>query len=244
MALDLNAHVADLAIERPGRIPVLEAFGLDYCCGGKRPLEQACRAAGLDPHEVAAALERGDRETDAAGEPDSVDWSEKTLAELIDDIVTRHHHLLRRELPRLTDLVARVREAHGDRHPELTKVGGQFAALRAELESHMAKEENILFPLIREMEATRDPAAGHCGSVANPIGVMEMEHDQAGEALQNLRTWTDGYRPPEDACPTYRALLSGLADLERDLHLHIHKENNLLHPRALELEGALRASRQ
>jgi regulator of cell morphogenesis and NO signaling len=239
MSIDLTARVADLAIERPSRIPVFEALGLDYCCGGKRPLAEACRAAGLDPAHVGEALTRADAEADAAAEPDGVDWGSRPLADLLDDIVSRHHDYLRRELPRLSGLSRKVSEAHGAAHPELAKVDEQLAALGAELASHMAKEEQVLFPLIREMERTRDASSVHCGSVANPIGVMEMEHDHAGDALRNLREWTSDYTPPAGACPTYHAFLAGLADLERDLHVHIHKENNLLHPRAMELESSL-----
>jgi regulator of cell morphogenesis and NO signaling len=238
MSIDPSRRVADLAIERPSRIPAFEALGLDYCCGGKRPLADACRAAGLEVDQVTAALARADAEADEATRSDDTDWTRRPLDELLDHIVSRHHDYLRRELPRLSDLASRVREAHAAKHPELERVEEQLGSLRFELESHLQKEEQVLFPLIRAMEEGDDASPAHCGSVANPIAVMESEHDEAGEALRNLRSWTGGYTPPADACPTYHAFLAGLAALESDLHVHIHKENNILHPRAMALESS------
>jgi regulator of cell morphogenesis and NO signaling len=239
MAIDLDITVGDLVTELSARIPVLESFGIDYCCGGKRTLAEACRIAGRDPRDVIAALEKADAEAAAAPDDGTREWSALSTAELLDHIVDRHHAYLRRELPRLSEFVRKVEAAHGERHPELRETARIFAALRGELEAHLAKEEQILFPMIRKLEATRDLEGVHCGTVANPIGVMEMEHDGAGEALAELRRLNDDYTPPADGCASYAALLTGLADLERDLHEHIHKENNLLHPRALALEASL-----
>jgi regulator of cell morphogenesis and NO signaling len=161
------------------------------------------------------------------------------MTELADHIEQTHHAYLREELPRLTGLVGKIREVHGERHPKLVEVQRVFLGLRDELMMHMMKEEQVLFPMIRQMEASDNEPSFDCGSVDNPIRVMEHEHDNAGNALARLNELTGGYLPPADACNTYRATLSGLQELELDLHLHIHKENNILFPRASEREKLL-----
>ena len=125
---------------------------------------------------------------------------------------------------------------HGARHPELAEVGRLCASLREDLEPHMAKEERVLFPMVRELASAVSPPSFHCGSVANPISMMMREHEQTGSILEALRSQTDGYHAPDDACASYRALYEALDALEADTHLHIHKENNVLFPAVLELE--------
>jgi len=241
VSFDLDASVGSLVAAQPSRARDLETRGIDYCCGGRRSLREASRERGLDPGQVAASLLASDRATaDSAETPR--DWTRAPLAVLVDEIVDRHHGYLRRELPRLADLTEKVRRAHAERHGELHEVAAVYAGLRAELETHLAKEENILFPLIVWLESTRETKAIHCGSLQNPIRAMEHEHDDAGAALRRLRELTADYAPPEDACASYHLLLAGLADLERDLHTHIHKENNILFPRAIRLEAELAAS--
>jgi regulator of cell morphogenesis and NO signaling len=162
-----------------------------------------------------------------------------TLTQLADHIEATHHAWLRQEFPRLTQMTEKVASVHGHSDQRLASVAAIFAALRAEMESHMFKEERILFPLIRQLEASGSAAHSHCGTIANPIRVMEMEHDSAGGAVGEMRTLTDGFTPPAGACNTYRAMLDTLRQLEADLHQHVHKENNVLFPRALELEASL-----
>jgi regulator of cell morphogenesis and NO signaling len=164
------------------------------------------------------------------------------MVELIDHIVTIHHAYLHRELPRLAELAGRVIDAHGNRHPELREVDDVFESLGDELRFHMLKEEKILFPMIARLEVAMKVPELYCGSVGNPIAVMQHEHDDAGAALARLRVLTDGYTAPPDACPTYRALLDGLSGLEAELHVHIHEENNILFPRARAADGALQAA--
>jgi regulator of cell morphogenesis and NO signaling len=223
-AADIKRTVGELVVERPGRSRVLESFRIDYCCGGRKPLEVACREAGAEVERVVEALERADaaprgRDHDRA-------WDEAESRELVEHIVSVHHELLRRELPRVGGLIEKVVRAHGSKHAELPEVQATFHELYEELESHMAKEENILFPAIL------DRAAGRWqGSFDGPIGMMEHEHVLAGQALEALRRLTRDYAPPADACNTYRAMLDGLAELEHDLHQHIHEENNILFPR-------------
>ncbi len=231
MAVDGGVTVGELVAERPARSRVFEAHGIDYCCGGGRTLVAACAASGVPVATVLADLRTADETPAEAG----VDWRVAPLSDLTRHLVETHHAYLRRELPRLTELLAKVQRAHGERHAWLDPLGQVYGALRAELESHLMKEENILFPMIGRLAAGDAAAAQHCGSVANPIRQMVAEHDDAGDALARLRELTSDYAPPEGACNTFLALLSGLQELEADLHQHIHKENNILFPRALKL---------
>jgi regulator of cell morphogenesis and NO signaling len=231
--------VGQLVVERPSRARLFEQLGIDYCCSGAKPLDRACREQGLD---VAAVLRNLEAIEAGDGGPDGFDAAGATMTELVDHIVAQHHDYLRRELPRLAILADRVVTAHAARHPELSELRAVFDSLREELTFHMLKEEKVLFPVIKRLEAAAEMPELHCGSVLNPIRVMEHEHDDAGAALARLRALTAGYTPPADACPTYRALLDGLAELEADLHRHIHEENNILFPGARAAEEALQAA--
>jgi regulator of cell morphogenesis and NO signaling len=230
--IDPAAHVAALVLEQPARARVFERFEIDYCCGGKTPLRTACAERGLDVDVVLDALDR----TATSGDDDH-DWSAASVTELCVHIVDRHHAYLRDELPRLGRLVDKVVNAHGGRHPELAEVAATFAAVASELEQHMVKEEQILFPACLALD---DAAGGGFafGSIASPIAVMLHEHDEVGAGLARLHALTDGYRPPADACNSYRAMLDRLRTLELDTHRHVHEENNILFPRAIELEAA------
>lgn len=221
--------VARLVTERPGRSRVFETLGIDYCCGGNRALAEVCAEKGLDAITVLRMIEAYELEATAE---DTTDWSKATAGELADHIEEVHHGYLREALPRLAFMVDKVAGRHSDRHPELEELRGVFEALRGDLEPHMAKEERIVFPLCRGFED-----GGGAGGVPNAeaveaaIGAMETEHEGAGEALARMRELTGGYEPPADACNTYRAMLDGLAGLEKDTHLHVHEENNVLFPK-------------
>jgi regulator of cell morphogenesis and NO signaling len=221
-----------MVAERPARARVFEELGIDYCCGGKKPLDDACEARGLDVDAVVRALV----ETDAAPQAEEADWTQAPISHLTDHIVRKHHDYLRQELPRLQGLVEKVVRAHSAKHPEVIELQQVFLGLSAELKAHLMKEEQVLFPMCVQMEATHSLSHSHCGSVSNPVRVMEMEHDNAGAALARIREITQDYTPPADACNTFRVMLDGLRDLEVDLHQHIHKENNILHPRVIALE--------
>jgi regulator of cell morphogenesis and NO signaling len=223
--------VGQYVVERPARARVFERFGIDYCCGGKKPLAQTCADKHLDLQQVLAALEQSD--TYAAP---AEDWSQATLTALADHIEATHHQFLKQEFARLEFFVNKVARRHGPDRPELVELHKVFLALRDELQQHMAKEEQILFPLCRQLEAGAEPVASHCGSIANPIAVMVREHEDAGDLLAQMRALTDNYTVPEGACNTFRAVFASLAELEADLHVHIHKENNILFTRAMELE--------
>jgi regulator of cell morphogenesis and NO signaling len=228
--------LADLAATSLSAIRILEQHGLDYCCGGKQPFEQACLAKGVRPEgvleEIAGAT--------AASVADR-DWQTAPLGELVKHIVETHHEYLKRELPALSQRLEKVISVHGARDPEtLPRMQAVFAALRAELEMHLHKEETILFPFIAEYGRAelqnRPMPPVPFGSIANPIAMMEREHGNAGNALAEIRELTHGFVLPTYACSTVGALFQGLQALEADLHVHIHLENNILFPRAIALE--------
>ncbi len=229
----LESPVGQVAARQPEAIHILQQHGIDYCCGGDKSLDAACRDAGIDVQEVLAQIERAEpAESEAHG-----DGLDASLTKLCDHIEQTHHAFLRVQLPLLTQLIDKVVDTHGQHHPELRDVRRVFGELRAELEPHMMKEERILFPAVRALEQASHRVAFPFGSVQNPIRMMEHEHDNAGQGLRRLRELTGGFAAPDDACNAYRGLYEVLAKLEADLHEHIHKENNILFPRAAELEA-------
>lgn len=232
--VDTTRPVGEIVMQQPGLARVFERLDIDYCCGGKMPLDDACHQKKLDVDHVVGLLE--EERQRASSQPDPIDPAAMTLTELADHIESTHHAYLRTELPRLHALTKKVSEVHGERDARLRNVHLTLCALADELASHMMKEEKILFPMIRQMESGVTDAAAHCGTIAAPIRQMEHEHDQAGSALSNLRELTDRYGPPDWACNTYRAMLDALDTFEKDMHQHIHKENNVLFPRAMQLE--------
>lgn len=238
MNAELNTKVGELVMERPETMRYFERLGIDYCCGGHRSLGEACALAKQDPALVLADL--ATLQPPTAGLPSLQDWTRASLTDLIQHIVATHHEYLREELPRLDLLMDKVLRAHGERHPELARVGELYQALAADLMPHLMKEEQILFPYIRQMD--QGQAGSSCfGTVQSPIRVMEMEHEAVGGLLAELRERTGAYAVPADGCATFHALYDGLLTLERDLHLHIYLENQVLHPRAMAMEGALQA---
>ncbi|MCB9371558.1 MAG: iron-sulfur cluster repair di-iron protein [Microthrixaceae bacterium] len=232
MPATTDRTLADLVTADPGAARVLERFDLDYCCGGGRRLDEACAAAGVDPDEVVGALAASPTEP-------TPDWATMAPEALVDHLEATHHAYLHTELARLTDLADKVATVHGARHPELVGVRDTYAELRADLEPHLMKEERILFPLIRELVDPGGAPTPHDGALEQgPIRVMALEHDRAGELLAVLRERTGGYEVPEDGCASYRTLYEGLAELEADTHLHVHKENNVLFPAVIAIEHA------
>ncbi|HEY6447058.1 MAG TPA: iron-sulfur cluster repair di-iron protein [Acidobacteriaceae bacterium] len=228
--------VRDIALEQPASIRVFEKFGIDYCCGGRKPLAQACQERSLDVHAVLAAIEGA---AHGADEP-SAGWSSASLEALCDHIVHTHHAYVRREIPRLWQLALKVVARHGDTHPELVNIQQLIRGAGDDLIRHLGKEEQILFPSIVNMErnlSTCGPRSLGCfGSVRNPIAVMMVEHDLAGDALAQIRQLSRDFTPPEGACPTYVAFYRSLSEFEHDLHRHVHLENNILFPRAIEMD--------
>jgi regulator of cell morphogenesis and NO signaling len=230
--VQIHDTVGTIIRDRPFLSRLFEDAKVDYCCGGKKTLEEACQSVGLDPQAFLLKLE-DDNLKQAITE---VNFAEYSLTELADHIEHKHHTYLHQELPRLEKMVTKVAKVHGQKDPRLLKIQVLFLELSAELSTHLGKEEQILFPIIRQLETSHLVSEFQGFTVANPIHCMEFEHDQAGEVLRQLRKLTDDYTPPEWACNTYRTLLDALQTFEEDMHQHIHKENNLLFPRAVALE--------
>ncbi len=238
MNTELNTKLGDLVMARPETMRYFERLGIDYCCGGHRSLSEACQVAHQDPAEVLKGL--ATLQAPATGVPSLRDWTQAPLVDLIGHIVATHHDYLREELPRLEGLLEKVLRAHGENHSELARVGELYRALVADLMPHMMKEEQILFPFIMSMEQGQTGSACF-GTVQSPIRVMELEHEAVGALLTELRERTDAYTVPPDGCATFRALYDGFETLERDLHLHIYLENQILHPRARAMEAGVHA---
>lgn len=232
-----NRTVGELVASKPELARLFEQLGIDYCCGGKMPLAEACEQKKLDPATVAVLIE-SHQSGAAAHQPSNVNPALMSLTELADHVEQTHHRYLKEELPRLAPLLERVALRHSDKNANLPQVLHIFNTFAQELVEHMAKEERILFPAIREMERQ---LAGNPGApvmnVAGPINVMEREHQDAGDALLEMRNLCAGFTTPPGGCNTYRAVMHSLDELERDMHQHVHKENNILFPRAIEASG-------
>jgi len=222
MSLGSTTTVGQIAAEHPLVTRVLDRHGIDYCCGGDRPFGEVCEEKGLDRESVLSEI----RKELESSEPSGEDWGQASLGDLIEHILSTYHRPLCEELPRLESMARKVLEVHRDKDPErLSELLRVYRELKAELDQHMVKEEQVLFPMIKR---------GQGAMAAGPISVMRHEHDSAGKALRRLRELTDDYEVPAEACNTWKALWHGLAALEESLHQHIHLENNILFPRALE----------
>lgn len=224
--VDLDQPLGALVAERPARAMVFERFGIDYCCQGRRSLREAIATAGVDESTVVAAL-------DVVIDGRDADVDALAPSDLVSHIVGSHHAYLHEELPALDALAAKVSGVHGQRHPELAEVARLVSELRVDLEPHLAKEENVLFPAIHEL--TRGAASFRFGPISNPIQVMFSEHDRVGELLAGLRAATADFAVPGDGCASYHALYGRLEHLEADTHRHVHLENNVLFPAVLAL---------
>ena len=229
-----STSLGEIVSTTPALTRQLERLGLDYCCGGKRSLAEACEERHLDPEAVITELAA----VPTAAEPPA-DWIGLAPAELVDHLETTHHRYLKSELPRLSELAVKVSRVHGEANPELVRVAAVLADIRADLEPHLRKEEEVLFPMIRSLASATKRPSFHCGSIANPIAVMEHDHVAVGALLEQMRALTHGYQAPADTCASTRALMEGLAQLEADTHLHVHKENNHLFPAVLALEKTM-----
>lgn len=230
MTIDIHQPIGDLTCAFPALSRVFERLGIDYCCQGRRSLSEACARRGLPLEAVVEQLERARR----APEPGALPSLE--LVPLADYIERTHHQFTRAELSRLAPLAEKVRRVHGARRPELVHVERVLAALNEDLELHMFKEEQVLFPYIRRLALGLVPNAPFT-NLSVPLRVMHQEHDRVGSLLEELAQLTESYQPPPDACASYRALYEGLAALQSDLHQHVHLENNVLFPAAERLEA-------
>jgi regulator of cell morphogenesis and NO signaling len=236
-----DEQVGALALKDPRIRKVLEEIGIDTCCGGAKPLRTAAADSGVSMDRLLTAIEES---LCSASEHDPVSnrkWQDAPLVELVNHIEEVHHAFLRKYLPRISEKIDKVMNAHAAKHGDMLRTLQRiFTGLREEIEPHLSKEEIVLFPYIRElsqcMDTGKDVPSIHCGSVAHPIRQMVHEHEKAGEALAILRKETGNYMLPGDACPTFTVLYEELQTLEADLHEHIFLENNILFPRVLEME--------
>ena len=228
--------IRDIAVEMPQTTRVFESFKIDYCCGGRKMFFDACRNAGADPEKVLAGLEN--MLNVAAKEIVPSD----SLTMLVDHILDKHHTFTHDEIRNLPPLMEKVARVHGEHHPELVEIRELLTSLANDLSMHMYKEEQVLFPYIKDLDTsvTRGTSMMYppFGTVQHPIRMMMSEHDTAGDILKEMRRLSNDYTIPEGACPSYAGLYTRLEALEHDLHEHIHLENNVLFPRAAELEEA------
>lgn len=228
--------VRDVVVDDYRTAAVFQKYGLDFCCGGGATIERACEKKGIDPADLVRDLSSMTT-TASAGEPRMSTWDPAFLA---DYIVQNHHAYVRNVTPSILEHAEKVARVHGPARSSLVDVATAFAKVSAELEAHMYKEERVLFPYIKELaRAAREgnsPAPSPFGTISRPIRAMEEEHRSAGDEMAEIRRLTEDYTPPPDACMTYRVLFQELEDFERDLHRHVHLENNLLFPKALALE--------
>jgi regulator of cell morphogenesis and NO signaling len=236
--LDVNTTVGRIVADDYRAAAIFERYGIDFCCGGNRPMADACRERGVDSQAVAAAVEAATAQADTGGQPFNA-WE---LDALIGHIVATHHRYIREAVPSMLAHTRKVADVHGERHPEVRKIAAAFEGVAEELMSHMAREEQVLFPYITALvSAGRGGPVPRApfGTVANPIRMMEREHQAAGDEMAGIRQASGGYALPEDACMTYKVTYQELAAFEADLHQHVHLENNILFPKALELERRL-----
>jgi regulator of cell morphogenesis and NO signaling len=234
--------VRDVANELPQSTRLFEKLKIDYCCGGNQTLAEGCTSAGVDVYAVIQMLAEATQQKSE----DAVDFTSASLPQLITHIVDTHHVFTKSEMDRLQLLADKVLAAHGGNHPELVHLDELLTRLCADLKPHMFKEEHVLFPYIFALAKAADQQGAvpfaPFGTVNNPIRMMMREHDTAGEILRELRKLTFDYKVPADACISYQTLYQALENFEKDLHQHIHLENNILFPKALDVENGLSKS--
>lgn len=218
---------------------VFEKFNLDFCCRGNKTIAEACDIKGVDSNTVLNELQNIKR-NDEVFESKYNEWD---LDFLIDYVINNHHSYVRKMIPEISLHADKVASVHGQNHPEMVEVKDKFNVVYKDLQQHMLKEEQILFPVIKQMVNVRksNSKGEHpfFGTVKNPIRMMEAEHQAAGDELYEIRKLTNNYNPPEDACSTFKVLLKELKEFEEDLHKHVHLENNILFPKSIILEEEL-----
>jgi regulator of cell morphogenesis and NO signaling len=239
MQIQKENTIGEIVAQNFRAAQVFESFGLDFCCGGKKTISDACSIKGLNPESVIKEIysipENGFKKV-----PDYNTWGTDFL---IDYIINTHHVYVMNALPNIFAHSQKVAAVHGEHHPEVVTIAEHFEKIKDELETHMQKEEKMLFPYIKNLNNIKqnktDLPFPPFGTVDNPIKVMEMEHESAGTTMSKINELSKGYQPPEDACTTFKVLYQELREFEDDLHVHIHLENNILFPKAIAIEKAL-----
>jgi regulator of cell morphogenesis and NO signaling len=234
--------VGEVVAEDYARASVFRRLGIDFCCGGGRTVGKACEQVGVPVEELERQLAAADRSGRSGMVADPRRWDPDLLA---DYIVRMHHRYVRESLPVLLHFSDKVARVHGGRHPELVELRELVGELAAEMEEHMEREEVDLFPgigsMVARIEGREDSGDSFQAWGRGALGLLQDDHERAGELMSRIRATTDDYRPPTDACNTYRATFAKLQEFEEDLHLHVHLENNVLFPqvqRMLEGVGA------
>ena len=239
MNFSSETKVKDIALANPEARQILEDAGVDYCCGGGKSLHDACAHADVSAEEILKRL----RENSKLVRPDEKAWTSAPLGDLTRHIREKHHRYVREAIGRIKALLEKVKAKHGENHPEITEVQRLFTEVGQEMIMHMQKEEQILFPYIDALERSTTGngslEAPFFQTVKNPIHAMMKEHDSAGDLVKQIRKASGDYAPPADACTSYKALYQDLREFEADLHQHVHLENNILFPRAVEMEAAV-----
>jgi regulator of cell morphogenesis and NO signaling len=238
MSFTSETKVKDIALSNPAARQILEDAGLDYCCGGGKSLHEACLHADVPAEEILNRL----RENSKHVSPEEANWTLAPLGDLTWHIRERHHQYIRDAIARVQPLLDKVEAKHGENHPEITDIQRLFTEVGREMIMHMQKEEQILFPYIDALERATSVHSSveppFFQTVVNPIHAMMKEHDAAGELVKQIRKASSDYTAPADACTSYKALYQDLREFEADLHQHVHLENNILFPRAVEMEVA------
>lgn len=222
----LNQRVSTLVTLNPSYASIFEDLGIDYCCKGKIPLHQACEENNLDAANVLKMLSA------CEAYKGKIDLSSLSLNELIENIELSHHAYLRKQLPRISQLLQKVIHAHGHKYPTLEEAYIVFSKMAQELQEHLQKEEDLVFPVIVTLEKGESLPSD---KLEEFVAMLEEEHEETGECLRKLKELTNHFTPPSDACTTYRVMLQALDEMEKDIHSHVHKENYVLFPRALEM---------
>ena len=239
MSFTTRTRVGEIAAANPGAKKVLEEAGVDYCCGGAKSLNEACMHTGTSAEEILRRLQENRQQLG----PQEADWARAPLADLTKHILEKHHKYVRRAVPRVTALLAKVKARHAESHPELAAIEKEFLRLGEEMHAHMQKEEQILFPYIEKLERATEGREQleppFFQTVRHPVHVMMKEHDSAGQALHEMHRLSTGYKAPAEACESYREAYRSLEEFEADMHAHVHLENNILFPRAVELEAKI-----
>jgi regulator of cell morphogenesis and NO signaling len=223
----LEQTLSQIVTEHHQAARVFEKYGLDFCCKGKRPLKNALAEKELNKVTILSELET------AFGKEQHADYNAMSMTELCEYIIRVHHNYVRLNSPQIFNYVLRVASKHGDRYPYMRDVYELFAEVAADMESHMEKEEKILFPRIKQLEIPELATGKSMEFILAPINMMEAEHDSAGGSMQKIRDLTNNYTAPHDACTTHRLALESLKAFEEDLHQHVHLENNILFPKAI-----------
>ena len=240
IAGEADETLGEIAAKDLRKAEVFKKYGLDFCCGGKKTVKEACAEKGLDITKVKQELQTADKNVTGSRPLPYNEWSLDFLA---DYITNTHHSYVKKTIPDLRSYASKVASVHGNRHPELFAISQLADEACEELSSHMIKEEKVLFPYIKELAVAKNTAqplhAAHFGTVQNPINMMEREHEIVGGKLDQIRKLSKNYSLPEDACASYSYLFKTLDEFENDLHLHVHLENNILFPKTLEIEKQL-----